>query len=97
VLFALREEIGTPAFEQLERAWVRKYRDGVASTGDFIALASRVAGRDLGPFLRAWLCDAHTPPMANHPDWTGQSPAAPAARAQAQSRRMPLELLNRRR
>ena len=44
VLFALGEDIGTPAFEQLERAWVRKFRDGVASADDFIALASRVAG-----------------------------------------------------
>jgi aminopeptidase N len=95
VLFALREEIGTPAFEQLERAWVRKYRDGVATTADFIALASRIAGRDLGPFLHAWLYDPTTPPMPNHPDWTTQAPAAAAARAQ--SLRMPLELQQRRR
>jgi hypothetical protein len=55
VLFALREEIGDAAFQQLERAWVRKHRDGVASTADFVSLASRIAGRDLGPFLHAWL------------------------------------------
>jgi aminopeptidase N len=93
VLFALRQEIGADAFARLERAWVRRYRDGVASTADFIALASRVAGRDLEPFLHAWLYDEHTPPMPNHPDWIVQ----PAARAQAQALRPPLELSFRRR
>lgn len=43
VLYALREEIGTRAFERLEREWVRRYRDESVGTEDFIALASRVA------------------------------------------------------
>jgi aminopeptidase N len=94
-LFALREEIGTAAFERLERAWVRKYRNGVASTRDFIALASRIAGRDLGPFLNAWLYDAHTPPMPNHPDWTVQAADAPAARATARSINLPPDVRRR--
>jgi aminopeptidase N len=70
VLYALREEIGTRAFERLEREWVRRYRDESVGTDDFIALASRVAHRDLSGFLRAWLYDTTTPPMPNHPDWT---------------------------
>jgi aminopeptidase N len=70
VLYALREEIGTRAFERLEREWVRRYRDESVGTEDFIALASRVAHRDLSGFLRAWLYDTTTPPMPNHPDWT---------------------------
>ena len=70
MLYALRQEIGTEAFDALERAWVTKYENGVASTGDFIALASKVAGRDLGAFLHAWLYDETTPPMPGHPDWT---------------------------
>ena len=42
----------------------------MASTADFIALASKVAGRDVGPFLHAWLYDETTPAMPGHPDWT---------------------------
>jgi aminopeptidase N len=70
VLYALRQEIGARAFERLEREWVRRYRDDVASTADFIALASRVARRDLSGFLGAWLYGETTPPMPGHPDWT---------------------------
>ncbi|MDT3400159.1 M1 family metallopeptidase [Streptomyces sp. B1866] len=69
VLYALREEIGAAAFERLERAWVRRHRDSVASTGDFVRLASRVAGRDLAGFLHPWLYGRHTPPMPGHPEW----------------------------
>ncbi|WUW19132.1 M1 family metallopeptidase [Streptomyces sp. NBC_01465] len=69
VLYALRQEIGTGAFEQLERAWVRDYRDKSATTADFAALASRISGRDLSGFFRAWLYAEKTPPMPGHPDW----------------------------
>ncbi len=69
VLYALRQEIGTTAFEEVEREWVRDHRDGVASTADYVDLASKVAGRDLGPFLDAWLYGATAPPMPGHPDW----------------------------
>ncbi|MFF9020146.1 M1 family metallopeptidase [Streptomyces eurythermus] len=69
VLFALREKVGEETFGRIERAWVTAYRGRAAGTRDFIALASRVAGEDLGPFLRPWLYGAHTPPMPGHPDW----------------------------
>jgi aminopeptidase N len=90
VLYALREEVGAEAFARIERAWVTTYEGRSASTDDFIALASRVAGRDLGPFLRAWVYGEATPPMPGHPDWTvepvraarGVAPlSAPEARA----------------
>ncbi|MFC0598931.1 M1 family metallopeptidase [Streptomyces palmae] len=68
-LYALRQEIGRPAFERLEREWVRRHRDGTAGTADFIRLASRTAGRDLSGFLRPWLYGTKTPPMPGHPDW----------------------------
>jgi aminopeptidase N len=68
-LYALRQEIGVPAFEEIERRWVRDHRDQVASTADFIALASQVARRDLEPFLGAWLYGRTTPPMPGRPDW----------------------------
>ena len=46
VLYALREKIGTRAFEELERQWVRRYADESVGTEDFIALASKVARRE---------------------------------------------------
>ncbi|MER5181929.1 M1 family metallopeptidase [Streptomyces sp. NPDC002896] len=69
VLYALRQEIGRTAFEQLERAWVATYRDETATTADFVSLASRISGRDLRGFLRPWLYGTKTPPMPGHPDW----------------------------
>ncbi|MFC3574989.1 M1 family metallopeptidase [Streptomyces yaanensis] len=69
VLYALRQEIGRPAFERLERAWVGVHRDGTATTAGFERLASDFAGRDLSKFFRAWLYGEKTPPMPGHPDW----------------------------
>ncbi|MFD0150344.1 M1 family metallopeptidase [Streptomyces sp. NPDC055721] len=69
VLYALREEIGTEAFRRLERRWVADHRDSTATTADFTALASEIAGRDLTAFFRDWLYAAKTPPMPGHPDW----------------------------
>ncbi|WP_406468083.1 M1 family aminopeptidase [Streptomyces hirsutus] len=104
VLYALREEIGRTAFDRLERRWVTQYRDGTASTADFVRLASDTAGRDLTGFLNAWLHDAKTPPMPGHPDWkstdrapekstayrfTGHRPAAPESAAQPAGRSGP--------
>jgi len=74
-LYALRQEIGRPAFERLERAWVALHQDGTATTADFEHLASSMSGRDLSGFFRAWLYGEKTPPMPGHPDW---KPAAPA-------------------
>ncbi|MFI6038284.1 M1 family metallopeptidase [Streptomyces sp. NPDC051315] len=75
VLYALRQVIGTRAFEQLERAWVRDHRDSTASTADFRRLAERISGRDLGAFFKSWLYDEKTPPMPGHPDWKPTAPA----------------------
>jgi aminopeptidase N len=76
VLYALKQVVGQSTFYEIERRWVRIHEGGSASTEDFIALASRVAQRDLGPFLRAWLYGATTPPMPGHPDWTQDPPGA---------------------
>ncbi|QDY79380.1 M1 family metallopeptidase [Streptomyces qinzhouensis] len=74
VLYALRQTIGAEAFDRVERSWVRQYRDGTADSTDFARLASRVAGRDLGPFFQEWLYGERTPPMPGHPDWTSTAP-----------------------
>lgn len=75
ILYALRQEVGAEAFDRIERSWVAEHRDGIAGTDDFVRLASREAGRDLGPFLEPWLYGTATPPMPGHPEWSG--PAAP--------------------
>ena len=55
----------------MERAWVQRYRDSVASTDDFIALATEISGdQSVTAFLRDWLYGEKTPPMPKHPDWT---------------------------
>ncbi|MFE5939651.1 M1 family metallopeptidase [Streptomyces sp. NPDC056470] len=73
VLYALREEIGTEAFQNLERRWVSEHQDATATTADFTALASEVAGRDLTSFFAGWLYAEKTPPMPGHPDWRSRS------------------------
>ena len=71
VLYALRQKIGAAAFEQLERTWVQRYRDSVASTDDFIALAAEISGdQSVTPFLGDWVYGQKTPAMPGHPDWT---------------------------
>lgn len=76
-LYALRQKVGQTKFQQIERAWVSKYKGKSASTAAFIALASRVSGQDLHTFLNDWLYGTKTPPMPGHPDWT-QVPASGA-------------------
>jgi aminopeptidase N len=70
VLYALRQRVGEEDFAQIERAWVDRWEGRSASSADFIALASAVAGEDLTAFLRRWLYGTTTPPMPGHPDWT---------------------------
>ncbi|MFH8366522.1 M1 family metallopeptidase [Streptomyces sp. NPDC018031] len=84
VLYALRQEIGDAAFQRLQRAWVRRHRDGVATTEDFVRLAARIAGRDLTGFLHPWLYGRTTPPMPGHPEWR-----TAAKRARSESRPAP--------
>ncbi|MEU5984530.1 M1 family metallopeptidase [Streptomyces sp. NPDC047434] len=79
VLYALRQEIGEDAFRRLERRWVDEHRDGTATTADFTALASEVAGRDLGSFFAGWLYAKKTPAMPGHPDWRSRAPEAAGA------------------
>jgi aminopeptidase N len=80
VLYALRQQIGDAAFQRLEREWVSRHRNGVASTQDFIALASEVSGQDLTAFLDDWVYGTKTPPMPGHPDWT-VTPAGATSKA----------------
>ncbi|MEV5340440.1 M1 family metallopeptidase [Streptomyces sp. NPDC052676] len=74
ILYALRQEIGRPAFERLERAWVSRHKDSTAGTADFVRLASEISGRDLTGFFQGWLYGEKTPPMPGHADWTSDAP-----------------------
>ncbi|WP_445152690.1 M1 family metallopeptidase [Baekduia sp. Peel2402] len=82
VLYALRQQIGTDAFVRLERAWVSRNRNGVASTQDFIKLASQISGQNLTTFLNDWVYGTTTPPMPGHPDWEVSPVDSAAAKQQ---------------
>jgi len=83
VLYALRQKVGDATFQRIERTWVSSNRGTSASTDDFIRLAASVGGKDVAPFLRAWLYGATTPAMPGHADWTVQPSSAAAAAARA--------------
>ncbi len=51
----LREEMGPAKFNELLRTWARDYRWRVATPDEFEALASRIAGKDLGPLFDQWV------------------------------------------
>jgi aminopeptidase N len=61
VLHALRLELGDEPFFTLLKTWVAENNGTSRTTEDFIALANRVAGRDLTAFFDAWLFAADVP------------------------------------
>ena len=63
LLHALRRTVGDDAFFTIVRQWVQTHSGGSASTEEFIALSSAVAGRPLDPFFAGWLDDADLPPL----------------------------------
>jgi len=69
-LYALRLEVGDEVFARIQRAFLRRYTGAAATTDQLIRVASRVARRDLRPFLEAWLRGAEVPRMPRRPDWT---------------------------
>ena len=54
-LQALRERVGDDAFFTILRQWYSANRYGNVSTPEFVALAQRVSGQDLGGFFDTWL------------------------------------------
>ncbi|MGD9734326.1 MAG: M1 family metallopeptidase [Solirubrobacterales bacterium] len=54
-LQALREKIGTRPMLRTLRRWASVNRHGNGDTDQFIALAERISGRNLGPFFQRWL------------------------------------------
>jgi aminopeptidase N len=60
-LHALRRTLGDDTFFTVLRTWVQSNLGQSRTTEDFVALASKVAGRDLGPFFATWLYAATLP------------------------------------
>ncbi|MGZ4766858.1 MAG: M1 family aminopeptidase, partial [Ilumatobacteraceae bacterium] len=54
-LHALRKTIGDDLFFTLLRRWVSDNTGTARTTADFVALANKVAGRDLTEFFSTWL------------------------------------------
>jgi len=52
---ALRRAVGDEAFFALLKAWPVAYRDGNATTEDFVKFAARSTGKDLGDLFEGWL------------------------------------------
>jgi aminopeptidase N len=69
MLEGLNTLVGDATFRRIERTFYDRYRDGVASTADYIAVANQVSGRDLTAYINNWLYSPTTPPMPGHPDW----------------------------
>jgi len=54
-LHALRIDVGDETFFAIVRTWVAERARSNGSTEELIALASRLAGRDIGPLVERWL------------------------------------------
>jgi aminopeptidase N len=54
-LHALRLTVGDENFFDILRSYVDRFAGGVASTDDFIGVASEVSGEDMRPLFEAWL------------------------------------------
>jgi aminopeptidase N len=73
-LHALRLRVGDEAFFTILRAWPERYRNGNATTDDFIALSEEISGQDLESFFQEWLYEIALPPL--HPGEAGATPVA---------------------
>lgn len=69
VLYALQQKVGQEKFHAIETTFLQEYKDKSASTEDYIQVAQKVAGGDVGEFLKDWLYGTTTPAMPGHPDW----------------------------
>ncbi len=54
-LHALRLEVGDETFFKILQSYYKQYAGGNAGTADFIAVAEKVSGKDLGAFFDSWL------------------------------------------
>lgn len=62
-LHALRVEVGDEVMRRILVEYAARFSGGVATTEDFLALATEVAGRDVAAILDPWLNDHTIPPF----------------------------------
>lgn len=60
-LHALRERVGDEVFFRILQRYYADFRDGNATTADFVAITSGVSGEDLQEFFDAWLYATDVP------------------------------------
>ncbi|WP_030045553.1 M1 family metallopeptidase, partial [Streptomyces resistomycificus] len=60
-LHVLRKAVGDRAFFRVLRAWAAQHRDGHGTTPQFVRLAERQSGKDLGGLFHTWLYKAGKP------------------------------------
>ena len=73
-LHALRLRVGDDAFFTILRTWPERYRNGNATTDDFIALSEEISGQDLESFFQGWLYEIALPSL--HPETPVATPVA---------------------
>ena len=64
-LHALRVMVGETNFDRTMREYYKRYQGGVASTEDFLATVTEVAGAAPSAALRPWIFDVEMPPYPN--------------------------------
>jgi aminopeptidase N len=62
-LHALRLEVGDEVFFKILKTYFERYKNGNATTDDFIAVAEKVSGKDLTKFFDGWLYSEKIPPI----------------------------------
>jgi aminopeptidase N len=60
-LHALRLEVGDETFFKILKTYFERYKNGNASTADFIAVAEEVSGKKLTEFFNGWLYNKEIP------------------------------------
>jgi hypothetical protein len=76
-LQALRMEVGDAKFFRIVDQWTATYSGKAVTTNQFIALAERVAGRQLDSFFQQWLFTAAKPVNLGYGNATAATAAVP--------------------
>ena len=65
-MHALRMKVGDKVFFEILKTYFTTYKNSHASSEDFEAIATKVSGKDLSAFFKAWLEDKIIPDMPNY-------------------------------
>jgi aminopeptidase N len=78
-LHALRLQVGDEAFFEILREWTRRYRNGNATTEDFIRLCEEISGEELEAFFAGWLYEPGLPELPSARGGDEAAAATPTA------------------